>query len=82
MNQRTEERYPTVDRLVARAVHLKQLGYAVLIAEARCGHVIGYSAFRPVGVQKRDNVPEDKRLLLLDGPLPEDLDLGIIYKVS
>lgn len=82
MSPRTEERYPSVDRLIARAVHLKQLGYAVLIAQARCGHVIGYSAFRPVEVQRRDNVPEDGRLLLLDGPLPERMDLGIIYKVS
>lgn len=77
-----QERYPTMDRLIARAVHLRQLGYTVLIAEARCGHLIGYSAFRSVEVQKRDDVPEDKRLLVLEGPFPEAPSLDIIYKVS
>lgn len=82
MTTRTQERYPTVDRLVARAVHLKQLGYVVLVLSQECEHWTGYSAFRPWRIQKRDNVPEDMRILLLDGPRPQSLDLSVIYKVS
>ncbi|OPZ34440.1 MAG: hypothetical protein BWY99_02538 [Synergistetes bacterium ADurb.BinA166] len=68
-----QERYQDYPALVARAVMLRQLGYVVLVLVH--SRVTGYSAFRPKDIQKRDGLPEDSRILILNGDPPAGSDL-------